>query len=581
MKKNSLAKKERIDKTLNQTGREKYFTVFASLLLLAVGLYHSIHLFGHRPVPNTDFFAFNRIGHQLWSLQLPSDYKRGPVVGLLQVPLSLLIAGANPDLTASWLLNAILHPFNLLLLWLIGRRFIGRWAFWVAIVAMTNPWVLWLVTESLAETTYLFFILLSFYLIFRQSHLRYLFASITTMVRYEGAALILVSLVIDIIQTDSKTKRVRAFIYSAMALAPLMLWLTGSFLTSGPAGGYIGFIDPGKLKYFPTVLRQLWQVTFNPLITLTLTGQGPLAALSLAAKIIAALLFVYGCICGLFKKRTDILALLIFLVPYMIIHMLYVFSVGRFYAVVHWIILLICCYGLQSLWALINKNNRIPRRAVLLAQVGLAIIILLWITLLVPQVSHLHKLSPVCAPLPYVTILTAALALAGYAAIYKAKLLRPFALAGLLVCAAAFSSQPLLTEAMGRGLRDIEFKLLAQWYLENALPGARLATTGPHIVALFAPEYKSNFVHIGSIKADNPDEFIKSCLDNNITYIAWESRIGFAEGNYYYNIWGMANIANLAKPATTSRYRFLAQIRGGGQFINVFAVLRKPLPAPS
>jgi hypothetical protein len=542
---------------------------------------HSIHFFGHRPVPNTDFFAFNRLGHQLWSLHLPSDYKRGPVVGLLQVPLSLLIAGPAPDLTASWLLNAILYPFNLLLLWLIGKRFIGRWAFWVAIVAMTNPWVLWLVTESLAETTYLFFILLSFYLIFRQSHLRYLFASITTMVRYEGAALILACLVIDIIQADSKTKRVRAFIYSAMALAPLMLWLTGSVLSSGPAGGYVGFIDPGKLKYFPAVLSQLWQVTFDPLTTLTLTGQGPLVALSLAAKIIAALLFVYGCICGLYKKRTDILALLIFLVPYMIIHALYVFSVGRFYAVVHWIVLLICCYSLQSLWVLINKNNRIPHRAVLAAQACLAIIVLLWIALLIPHLSQLHKLSPVCTPLPYVTILTAALALAGYAAIYKTKLFRPYALAGLLVCAAAFSSQPILTKAMGRGQRDIEFKLLAQWYLENALTGARLATSSPNVVALFAPEYKSSFVHIGSIKADSPDEFIESCLDKSITYIAWESRIGLAEGTYYYDIWGMANIANLAKPATTSRYRFLAQIPGAdNQFINVFAVLRKPRPAP-
>jgi hypothetical protein len=133
---------------------------------------------------------------------------------------------------------------------------------------------------------------------------------------------------------------------------------------------------------------------------------------------------------------------------------------------------------------------------------------------------------------------------------------------------------------MGRGQRDIEFKLLAQWYLENALPGARLATTGPNIVALFAPEYKNSFVHIGSIKADNLDEFVERCLDKSVAYIAWESRIGLAEGNYYYDIWGMANIANLAKPVTTSRYRFLAQIHGAdNQFINVFAVLRKPLPA--
>ncbi|MHC4639399.1 MAG: hypothetical protein ACYTBV_18135, partial [Planctomycetota bacterium] len=177
--------------TADLAKRERYFEVFVIAALFGFGAYQSVLYFGHTIVPISDFPAFFKTGQELLSFQTPSSFKRVPVLGLLQVLLSYVVGGQHPGLTAGWLLNAIFHPFNLVLLWLIGREIVGKSAVWLAIIAILNPWVIYLLTEPIVETTLLFFVLLTFYLMFKRSKWCYLLASITTMVRYEGAALVL------------------------------------------------------------------------------------------------------------------------------------------------------------------------------------------------------------------------------------------------------------------------------------------------------------------------------------------------------------------------------------------------------
>ena len=154
--------------------RQRYFEFFVVAAFLAFGAYHSILYFGHKIVPTSDFPAFVRVGHELLSFKAPSDFKRAPVLGLLQAPLSHLVGGQHPLLTAGWLLNAILHPLNGVLFWLVGRRIIGKSAAWIAVIAIINPWVLNMLRDPIVEITLLFFVLVTFYFIFRRSGWSYL-----------------------------------------------------------------------------------------------------------------------------------------------------------------------------------------------------------------------------------------------------------------------------------------------------------------------------------------------------------------------------------------------------------------------
>ena len=154
---------------LTTQAKEKNFELFIIALLLAFGIYHSVLFFGHKVVPNSDFPAFAQTGHELLSFKAPSSYKRAPVLGLLQASLSYLVGGQHPDLTAGWLLNAILHPLNAILLWLVGRKIIGKTAAWIAVIAVINPQVIYMLADPIVETTLLFFVLLTFYFIFKHS----------------------------------------------------------------------------------------------------------------------------------------------------------------------------------------------------------------------------------------------------------------------------------------------------------------------------------------------------------------------------------------------------------------------------
>ena len=200
--------------------RQKHFEVFVIVALLAFGAYHSILYFGHKIVPTSDFPDLFKVGRDILSFQLPSRFKQAPVLGMLQFILSHFVGGQHPPLTAGWLLNAILHPFNLILLWLVGKRIVGKSALWFAIIAILSPWVMRMLTDPLVETTLLFFILLTFHFIFKRSNWSYLFASITTMVRYEGAVLIMLAFVMDMISSQNRKARIRAFLYAFFAFVP-------------------------------------------------------------------------------------------------------------------------------------------------------------------------------------------------------------------------------------------------------------------------------------------------------------------------------------------------------------------------
>jgi len=103
-------------------GRRKAFEWSLLLVLGVFGIYKSWALFGAIPVPNPDYSGFVRAGEQLWNFEVPTSFKRAPVLGVLQVGLSHFVWwGPHPTITASWLLNAFFSVLNIILIWRVGR----------------------------------------------------------------------------------------------------------------------------------------------------------------------------------------------------------------------------------------------------------------------------------------------------------------------------------------------------------------------------------------------------------------------------------------------------------------------------
>jgi hypothetical protein len=566
---------------------ERYLELFLIGALLAFGVYQSILYFGHKIVPISDFPDIVKVGHDLLSFRLPVRFKQAPVVGILQALLSYIVGGQHPDLTAGWLLNAILHPLNLILLYLVGRQIIGRSAIWFAIIAILNHWVIYMLTEPIMETSLLFFSLLTFYLIFKRSNWCYVFASITTMVRYEGAALIFAAFVMDMIYRRGKGERIRAFLYSVLATVPLAIWMLGTILTWEPGTShYLNVLFTKKYsEAFATSvegrtgilmhLNLLWTVGFRPLL-MPYPGAGDdfVGMVWKLSKTLAIVSFFFGSIYGLCKRRWEILALLIFFIPYFLLHAFYPYPLQRFHTNIFWIALLICFFGLQSSWKLVDRNGGLPKVVVVILQGLVAVISIVSLIPLIRLLPMISSVSPHSATLPFAAMLLVGLIFAGRIYIYRYRhLLREFSILALLFLIIV-SNQFVLVRLLGDGQQDAEFKLLADWYVKNAQPGEKMGVYMASVVKIFAPKYAENIVRLP--EADSPSEFVKACQKQGITYVVWATREGLRDDHTGYRQFNLhKNIAHLQKPQSTEHYQFVAQVRAERGYVNIFRLLKE------
>jgi hypothetical protein len=573
---------------------ERRVEMLTGVALFAFGVYNSILYFGHTLVPISDFSTFFRVGKEILNLQLPSSFKYAPVVGLLQNLLVPVSWGPTPDLTAGWLLNAIVHPFSVVLLWLVAKRIIGKSAVWFALIAAINPWTIYSLTQPIGETPYLFFILLTVYLIFRRSRWAYLFASITTMVRYEGAALIMAAFVADIIHRNGRRDVTSAFVYSAMASLPLVIWLVLTAVTwQGGTTHYFnvlfskeyanGFVQPVENRTGLWLhLQLLWQTGFQPLL-LPYPGASADFADTVVklSKIAGVVGFVLGCLFAIFKRCWEVLVVLLFFVPYFVLHAYYPYPLTRFHSTIFWIAILVAWFGLQNAGGFLAKKASapLPRVVVILLQIILTITIVAWLIKLcftpldkdklVFYFNAAASISPTSASMPYVSMLLVGLIVAMRLFAGRFQVLTRNLCVASALCLVIVSNQFPLAQLLGDGKREIEFKLLGEWFAANGGPDDKLAVY-QNDTQLFAGKNAQNVV--GFPKAANPRELVEKLRQQGVTYVVWATREGYSHGQHtgYQQLGLNKNIAFLDKPRSIGCYEFVRQLGSEKGFVNIF-----------
>ena len=570
---------------------QKRIELLTGAILLAFGVYHSILYFGHTAVPIGDFPDLFKIGRDLLSFRLPGSFKQAPVLGLLQNFLYPLAWGPSRELTAGWLLNAILHPVNLLLLWLVGKKIVGKAATYLAVIIIINPWSIYLLTEPIIETTFLFFILLTFYLIFCRSRWAYLAAATASIVRYEGAALILAAFLTDIMHNKSNPERIRALVYSALACLPLAIWLLLTAVTwQGGSTHYLNILfskeyaksfteEQGKRGILLN-MQVLWNTGFAPLLVPYPTaGNDAGNSLFSFSKATVLVSFLLGCIFSIIKRQWQVWMLLLFFVPYFLLHACYPYPLNRYQSTVAWIVVFICWSGLQSAWQSLCNKWPVPRILAYAFQIVIAVIAFFWFVGLVPYLSGASAFSPRSASIPYTAMAVMGLIFAGQLYTERAGCL-PGGLAILAaMCLMIISNQFTLTRLLGDGKREIEFKMLGEWFASSAKPSDKMAVYNCGPAALFAGKFAKNIT--GFPKADNPDQLVEKLYEANVTYVVWATREGVGQRHNDYRYLGLdKNIAMLNQPRSTRPYEFIRQIGTEKGFVNVFRLKEQDKKQP-
>jgi hypothetical protein len=594
--------------TLMTTAAEKRLDILTGVVLFAFGIYHSILYFGHTVVPISDFPDFFRVGKEILSLQMPSSFKLAPVVGILQNLLVFVSWGSSPELMAGHLLNAILHPFTVVLLWLVGKRIIGRSAVWFALIASINPWTIYYMTEPIIEAPFLFFILLTLYLIFCRSRWAYLAASVTTMVRYEGAALILGAFVADIIHRKDRRDVIWAAAYSSLAFLPLAIWLILTAVTWKGGGSHYfnvffskeyakGFVEPvsgrtGLLLH----IQLLWQVAFQPLfVPYPGAGSEFIDTFLKLGELTCIVGLISGCIFSIIRRRLvsaeamkelqkeqggravagwEILMLLLFFVPYFVLHAYYPYPLTRFHSTIFWIALLVAWFGLQSIGGFLADKARLPWQATLALKIGVTIAAGLWFINLIPSFGEAASISSASTSMPYVAMLVVGIIIASRALVQHPIQVSRHLCAASMLCLVIASNQFILVRLVGDGKRETEFKQLGEWFAANGKTDEKLAVYNNGPTQLFAGKNAPNVT--GFPKADSPEDLVEKLRQMGTTYVVWATREGYSRGQHtgYQQLGLNKNIAFLEKPQNAGSYEFVTQIGSQKGYVNIFRLRR-------
>jgi hypothetical protein len=246
----------------------------------------------------------------------------------------------------------------------------------------------------------------------------------------------------------------------------------------------------------------------------------------------------------------------------------------RYHMPICWIALLICWFGFQSAWQIINKNQRVPVAVVTALQILILVVAGVWLFELLPFLPKISTMSPRSASVPYVTLGLAALLLGVRIFAFKPRHLLQKTVILTVFALLVVSNQFMLVRMVGDGQRDKEFVDLAQWYSENSQPGEKLAIYMSSTVRMFATKHAEYIV--GFPKADSPAKLVEACYEKDITYVVWATREGLSRDHPDYRAANLdKNIALLEKPRSIGPYEFITQLGSRRGYVNVFR-LRKP-----
>ncbi|MBM4103354.1 MAG: hypothetical protein FJ263_04775 [Planctomycetes bacterium] len=558
-------------------------------LLLAAGIYLSIAYFGQKAVPNSDFTAFVQTGDEILHFRIPSSFKRVPLLGILQITVSRFIFNSPyPILTGALVLNGILYTLSILLFYKISRFFIApTGSFCLSLLASLNPWALAMVVDPIAETAIVFFVLLTLYLIFLRSRWCYLAAMLASMVRHECFGLIVIALLFDLFDRQPKRQRLIAFGLAFLAAVPMLLWMIGTkVMTTNPDTTYFKhFLNVTHRNGFD-FLKMLWTTSFSSLLQWPgwiramlverPTTQQAADAVRSQNDLLGFIwnmgttgLFAAGVVGVFVKKQWRFLGILLFWAGYAGIHMSQSVLIDRYTLPAVWLTLLTAAFGLSAVAAFLAA--RIPRGILMAAAVIGAIFAFGFTLQLWPAIKTTARISSASGSVVYVGLLLAAIGLVSRQILCRGKNAWSEGCLFIMIALMIVSNQFSLAFHLGNGDTDIEFKRLAEWYLQNTQRNEKMVTTLPGVVNLFLPENHKNAIHTGNIAGKNPAEFAQNCRQQQIVYVAWDSRLGFAVKDSYYQGWGLAKIHPLGGGKDVGPFLFVTKIEASKQrYINLY-----------
>ena len=521
---------------------------------------------GHFVKPHGDFYEFRETGRALLRGELPPTFKRAPVYPLLVAlgGTAAAAAGATeipPDQLAAEWLNAVLLPCNVVLVYLIGRRWFGSGARWAALWTALLPVGLYCTAHVLVEPALLATVLLTVWLAQRGSRWAYAAAALALMTRYDAAGVLPWLVVADV----RRGVRVRqALARGALALVPLSVWLVLTALTweTRSADHYLRQIGEQRTLDVLWPLEASLSVVFGPdALAVPVWAAECEPWLRAAVRVAIVVSALVGAVALLLRRDPGVLAALGFLVGYWGVHAAFPFRFFRFGYPPAPLVLLLAGSGGQLVagWLRPLAARRLVAGAAL---IGLTFPLLM---LAYEEAFRLRLLLAVrqewLTMLPAAGLLGTGLVWGG--AVVGRQRSGPRLLGGLALCVLALVQMRLALPLLGSGRERINDVWAARWVRDHVAPHEGVLTDSPGLLRLYAgDEPAGRFVGLGQIAAESWPEILAECRGRGIRYIIWHTEVFSEQGAYYIRKWGLERFQVLAEPEQVAGLSVVVRYEG-------------------
>ena len=177
-------------------------------------------------VPDSDFFDYREKAISMRNLENPGMSKRPPLYSAIIALTSTVMDGQNRELYAAETINIVCAAISFVLLYFIGRLFIGRWAFLLSWVWALHPSTIRMIIKPKAELLMLALSFWAFWLFIRRKRWAYLVGFAGTMVRYEGACTVAG---IGGSEFFTRQNKIKTVLFSFLSLIYLIIWTFFSY----------------------------------------------------------------------------------------------------------------------------------------------------------------------------------------------------------------------------------------------------------------------------------------------------------------------------------------------------------------
>lgn len=532
--------------------------VLAGLLALACR--------GHFVKPHGDFYEFRETGHALLCGELPRTFKRAPVFPVLVAATGTLLGTlvtteTPPDQLAAGWINAALLPCNVVLCYLIGRRWFGAGARWIALWVALLPTGLYCTAHALVEPLLLSTVLLTIWLAQRRSRWAYVVAAVACLTRYDAAGVLVGVAVADGLHCG---RWWRVVARALLSLAPLLLWLVLTAVTweTRSEDHYLRQIAESwrfdvawplaatlRCVFGPETLSlPVWVAEWEPWLRV-----GAYYGIAVAALLGAAIVLGRGdpgafAASGLF-------------VGYVLVHAAFPFRFFRFGYPLAPLVLLAAGAGAHFLATRTSETVRSRGvRGLLVILAALPLLILTYgeasrltalLTLRRQWITGLPLFALAGVSLVWVTGWRARPSIAGRLLIY------------LALCLLTLVQMRVALPLLGDGAERISDVKAARWVRANTLPGESVLSDAPGLLRLYAGDRpRGRFVGLGEVAAQNWPEILAECRARGIRYIIWHDEVFSEQGAYYIRKWRLERFAVLSNPAEVPGVAIAAHYEG-------------------